>query len=208
MRLLLRSILHILLAVSLGATSALAQAPSPEGPPPVAVVESLHGALLDGMKGEFGPTFENRRARILAVLDETFDLPFMARMSLGKAWKTLGADQREAFFAAQRMLSASNYASNFDSWGGQSFETLGDKPAARNTILVQTELILLDDDDVRFDYRLRQTAGRWRVIDVTLDGKVSEITLRRADYTSFLERNGFDSLLAEIQRKIAKLEVE
>ena len=43
---------------------------------------------------------------------------------------------------------------------------------------------------------------------MTLDGKVSEITLRRADYTSYVKREGFDSLVEQIEEKIAKLASE
>ena len=175
---------------------------------PVAVVETLHETLIASMKGDLGPTFETRRNKILDALDDTFDLAFMARISLGKAWRTLTPDQQDQFFDLSRLLSASNYASNFDSYGGQHFATLGEEPAARNTILVKTEFVQPDDDNVAFDYRLRKSDGIWRIIDVTLDGKVSEITLRRADYTSYVKREGFDSLVEQIEEKIAKLATE
>ena len=84
----------------------------------------------------------------------------------------------------------------------QHFETLGEEPAARGTILVKTEFVQPTDDNVKFDYRLRKTNGRWRVIDVTLDGKVSEMTLRRADYTSVIDRDGYPALVEAVQKKI------
>jgi len=56
--------------------------------------------------------------------------------------------------------------------------------------------------NVQLDYRLRQVNGVWRVIDVHLDGKVSELTLRRADYRAVIERRGFDELVMEVTEKI------
>jgi len=73
---------------------------------------------------------------------------------------------------------------------------------------VKTEFVQPSDDNVRFDYRLRQVDGRWLIIDITLDGKVSEITLRRADYSAVIEREGFEKLITSLQKKIAKLEKE
>jgi len=173
---------------------------------PKAVVESLHSVLLDCMKGACGSDINGRYQRIAAELDESFDLAFMARITIGKAWKTLSSDEQSTYYELSRRLSALRYADNFSSYGGQNFATLGEEPAARSTILVKTEFVQPRDDNVRFDYRLRTVEGRWRIIDITLDGKVSEITLRRADYGAVIEREGFEKLVMALQKKISKLE--
>lgn len=182
------------------APAGLGEAPSS----PRAIVESLHAVLLGCMQGDCGPSFEGRYERIVAQLDQTFDLLFMARISVGKAWNALSREERVEFVALSRSLSASNYASNFDGFGGQHFETLGEEPAARGTILVKTELVQPSDDNVKFDYRLRESSAGWRIIDVTLDGKVSEITMRRADYRSVIKREGFPKLVEALEEKVAK----
>ena len=43
------------------------------------------------------------------------------------------------------------------------------------------------------------------MIDVYLNGKVSELALRRSEYASALNRNGFDQLVASVETKIANL---
>jgi len=58
------------------------------------------------------------------------------------------------------------------------------------------------DDNVTFDYRLRKLGDRWLVIDIQIDGKVSEITMRRADYRSVIERKGYDQLVIDVTGKI------
>jgi phospholipid transport system substrate-binding protein len=171
---------------------------------PRKVVEAFHEVLLQSMREGDALGFEGRYDLIVGSLDESFDLPFMARVSVGAAWKTLDNDQRLEFVALSRQLSASNYADNFDSYGGQTFLTHSDEPAARGTIVVKTELVQPDDDNVTFDYRMRDAGKGWRIIDVQLDGKVSEITLRRADYRSVIERKGFPQLVVDIEKKIRK----
>jgi phospholipid transport system substrate-binding protein len=194
--------------VCLGSAGASAAGSAAAPGDPRAPVESLHAVLLDCMKGACGPDFEGRYERIVAQLDESFDLNFMARVSLGSAWNSLSAEERKTFLALSRRLSATNYAANFDGYDGQHFETLGEEPAARGTLLVKTELVQPNDDDVRFDYRLRQVDGSWRVIDIALDGKISEITLRRSEYGSVVKREGFAKLVEALERKIAKLAAE
>ena len=197
------------LALALGSSAGWAEEPVQvaAAPPskPQAVVESLHQVLITCMKGDCGPDFQSRLDAILANLDETFDLPFMARMSIGKAWKTLSPEEQEFFVGLSRSYSASNYASNFDSYGGQHFQTLGEEPAARGTILVKTEFVQPADDNVKFDYRLRKAGDDWKIIDITLDGKVSEITMRRADYSAVISRKGFPELVDAIEKKIENL---
>jgi phospholipid transport system substrate-binding protein len=55
------------------------------------------------------------------------------------------------------------------------------------------------------NYRLRATDGVWRIIDIYLKGTVSELALRRADYTALLEKNGFEALTKTMQQKLADL---
>ena len=47
--------------------------------------------------------------------------------------------------------------------------------------------------------------GDWRVVDVYLDGTVSELALRRSEYSSALKREGFDELVGSVETKIADL---
>ena len=132
----------------------------------------------------------------------------MARLSVGAAWKELSEEQRADFIDLSRRLSAASYADNFDGYGGERFDTLADEPAAHSTIVVKTELVLPKEKNVRFDYRLRESRIGWRIIDVQLDGKVSEITLRRADYRAVIERKGFPQLVTDLEKKVRKLSKE
>lgn len=73
---------------------------------------------------------------------------------------------------------------------------------------MKTELVQPNDDNVRFDYRLRQVNAQWRIIDVTLDGRISQITLRRSEYGSVIKREGFAKLVEALEKQIAKLAEE
>lgn len=172
---------------------------------PLTVVESLHTVLLECMKGACGSNFKGRYERINAQLDGIFDVPLMARMTVGKEWESLSNEERTVMIELTRSLSAANYAANFKSYGGQRFDTLGEEPAARGTVLVKTEFVQPSDENVKFDYRLRQLEREWLIIDITLDGKISEIAMRRADYSSVIERKGFQHLVKALEKKIAKL---
>jgi len=170
-----------------------------------AAVESFHEVLLGCMKEADALGFQGRYERILASLDETFDLPFMARALVGATWKELGQQQQADFIDLSRRLSASRYADNFDGYGGQRFETHSEKPAARGTIVVKTEFIQPKDKNVRFDYRLRKVEGRWRIIDIYLDEMISELVLWRGQYRSLIENEGFAKLVEALEKRVDEL---
>jgi len=172
------------------------------------VVESFHSALLASMKEASVLGFQGRYERMLAALDESFDLPFMARTTLGTMWQELNEGQRADFMALSRRLSASRYADNFDGYDDQRFETHTERPAARGTFIVKTELVQPKDRNVRFDYRLRKLGDRWRIIDILLDGQISELVLWRGQYRSVIEREGFEQLVETLEKRIEELSQE
>ena len=72
-----------------------------------------------------------------------------------------------------------------------------------------TRLVVPGDDDVILNYRLRKnSAGQWRIIDIYLKGTVSELALRRSDFSSILKNKGFGALVVAMNKKVAELRRE
>jgi phospholipid transport system substrate-binding protein len=169
------------------------------------VVENLHAAILDSMKRADELGFAGRYDRLEPVVDDTFDLEFMSSKSVGRLWKKLSPEDQVLWRNKFRDYLTANYAGNFNVYTGETFETTGEEPAARDTRMVLTRLNVPDDEDVILNYRMIQTDGRWRIIDIYLKGTVSELALRRSDFSVTLKRDGFDELAAAVDRKIAEL---
>lgn len=172
-----------------------------------AVVERLHGALLAAMRSAADQPFDTRREGLRGVILETFDFAFMAEKSAGRHWRALDDTQRQALTAAIADLAVSNYAARFDDYDGERFETTATEAANYDTVLVRTEIVQRGGTATRLDYRLRGTAEGPRVIDIFLNGTVSELAMRRAEYSSVIQREGFDSLLTALHQRVAALPV-
>ncbi len=186
----------ICLAASAG-TDALAPASAP-----VAVVESLHAALLSVMKDAEKLGYEGRYGRLAPVLKETYDTPFMAEKSVGRHWKKATAAERTALVDTFSRFMIANYAGRFDGYSGQGFQTVGEEPSAQGTVLVRTRLTEPQGEGVRLNYRLRPENGTWRIIDVYLNGTVSELALRRSEYASLIKREGWNAVIAALDQRI------
>jgi len=174
----------------------------------IAVVEKLNGVLLDTMKRAKDLGYQGRVENLGPAMTEAFDLEFMASKSVGRYWRTLEKKEQARWLDAFRRFSTANYAGRFTGYDGETFEIVGDEAAARDTRMVRTKLVRPGNDDIELNYRLMERDGRWRIIDVYMNGTVSELALRRSEYSSALKRDGFESLIAAVETKIAELAEE
>ena len=63
-------------------------------------------------------------------------------------------------------------------------------------------MVTPNEAPIAINYRMRPDGDGWRIIDVYLNGTVSELALRRSEYAAVLQRDGFDRLVASIDEKI------
>jgi len=187
------------------ATSASAPAASVAAASATQSIEALHAALLDVMKNATQLGYEGRAAKLAPVIPRYFDVPFMAEKSVGPYWNRATDAERERYLQAFLRFMVANYAGQFDGWNGQKFESLGEDEARMDTKIVRTKLIDPGNEDVELNYRMHQTDGGWKIIDVYLDGTVSELALRRSEFSGIVKRENFDALIAALDAKIAKL---
>lgn len=170
-----------------------------------AVVDRLHAALLDAMKNAEETPYQQRYEALAPVLTESFDLDYMARKSVGRGWKSLSEEEQKLWLETFARMIIANYAGQFDQYTGEHFETLGEDPSIKQTVMVRTRLVVPDEEDVELNYRMRAGADGWRIIDVYMNGTVSELALRRSEYTDVLKKKGFDELVSLMNAKVTKL---
>jgi phospholipid transport system substrate-binding protein len=139
------------------------------------------------------------------VIPRYFDVNEMARKSLGPHWSSLDAASRQRYLDTFGRFMVANYAGRFDGYSGQSFETLGEAPGPRDTVIVKSRLIDPTDKNVDLNYRMHKVGEGWKIVDVYLDGTVSELALRRSEFVAIVKRQNLDALLVALDAKIAKL---
>ena len=165
------------------------------------VVEKLHTALLAVMKDGDKIGYQGRTDRLAPVIRSNFDMPFISRTVLGKYWGTFNNAQRSRFIEAFTRLSIATYAANFDSYSGERFKLVSEKEVSGGRILIQSQIIKSDGGQVQLDYLLHRADAQWRIINIIAEG-VSDLALKRADYSAFLKSKGFEALLEKLNEKI------
>lgn len=175
---------------------------------PSPVIEAFHSGLLAIMKDAKALGIQGRIDKLAPLMAETFDLNFMASKTVGRHWKKLNDDDKTRWAEIFARFTITNYAGRFTGFTGEEFVTLGVEDAARGTRVVLTKIVVPSEDDVLLNYRVIEKNGEWKVIDVYLNGTVSELALRRSEYSSALKREGFDQLVDSIETKIADLKAK
>jgi phospholipid transport system substrate-binding protein len=172
----------------------------------VATAKGLCDALIAAMKEGASASFADRVKTLGPEIRQDFDLGLMSRIIVGPPWKQLGAEDRQAMVDAFSDYSVANYAQRFKSYSGERFEV---DPAANamanGDCIVSTKLFTGDPQPVQLNYLMRQGDGRWRIIDVFLNGTISEMAARRSEYAAVLRTGGVPALVDLLRKKTAEL---
>ncbi|MEI9887149.1 MAG: ABC transporter substrate-binding protein [Rhizomicrobium sp.] len=189
----LLSRLAVVAALVFAAPAAQAQTPDPA----VATIQGFYDVLLAAMKGgkALGP--QGRFAKLKPAVDAAFDIGTMVKYAVGESWSTTSpADQKALTDAFARMTTA-QYAGNFSSFSGEKFIV---DPAiqVRGTDHYVSSKLVTSDQTVVFIYRLRQFGGGWKIIDVLLDGNISQLSVYRADFAATIKAGGAPALIKKI----------
>lgn len=165
------------------------------------IVLIFQGELLQIMKQGKRLGFQGRYNKLEKAIFKSHDLTRIARIVVGKEWKKLSDKQKQQLIEVFSRLSISVYAFNFKDFSGESFAYISEDKTARGGIIVHTVFDLPEDKNVKFDYMLIKKGDNWRIVNIIANG-VSDLALKRSEYTSVLKRQGFDALIAKINEKI------
>jgi len=167
-----------------------------------AVVGALHATLVEVMRDATKLGFSGREQQLSPTLTQSYDLPFVSHLVLGRRWKALDDGQRRRMIDTFTALTVATYASRFDDYSGERFEFVSQRALKKRLELVRTVLVKKDGDKVRLDYVMHHTKSGWRIVNVLADG-VSEISIKRADYAKVMRGEGFDALLGKLAKQTA-----
>jgi len=191
--------------LSAAALALLLSRPALAGPDPKATVDGLDNALLDVMKNADKLGYKGRYEKLKPVLEQSFNLPLMARISVGPQWTSLSPEQQKRVVDAFEALSVATYAARFDGFGGEQFKIVSNGPITGGDELVNTQMVRPKDEPVDLNYRLRQENGDWKVIDVFLSGTISQLANYRSEFATTLRTKGPDALVTLIDQKVSEL---
>jgi phospholipid transport system substrate-binding protein len=133
-----------------------------------------------------------------------YDLQAMMRVATGAYWAKMSPADQSALVTAFGRFSAATYAHNFDDYSGQKFVITGVDTRLPDK-LVRTQLVIASSAPINLVYRMRQTDGRWRIIDVFYNGTISQLAQQASDFSATLLSGGAPALIKKLDSQTDRL---
>lgn len=148
-----------------------------------------------------------REVEFRRITRRGFALDAVAQFVAGRHWRAMSDDQRAEFQNLFSEWLLTSYARRLGSYAGQRLEVINSfelQNKARD-IVVRTRVVHTDGQPpVVADWRVREFAGAFKIIDVMIEG-VSMATTQRTEFDSVIRKVGVEGLLANLRSRLAVL---
>jgi phospholipid transport system substrate-binding protein len=177
----------------------LGGAAAAEGDPMAAVKETVRQVLAIVTDPSYKSATSERREKLREIIAPRFDFSEMARSAMGVHWRTLTQPQRDEFVRVFTGLLEASYMGKIEGYKGQKIVYVKEINEGSDA-QVNTNIIPSGGEAIAVDYRLKQSAGTWKVYDVVID-HISLVGNYRNQFNRLMNEKGFDKLVAAIKQK-------
>ena len=172
--------------------------------PAVREIKAFYATLVDTMKRGKELGIQGRARELKIATESAFDLSEMTRLSVGPSWSGVSETDRKALIDAVERLTLINYAKNFSHFSGEQFVVEPDAKPRSDDKIVQSKMVGSDGSAVAFNYRMHPVEGHWKIVDIYLNGNISQLALRRADFASTMQKLGASGLVEKLNQMVDK----
>lgn len=147
---------------------------------------------------------EAKLATLKTLLDDAADLPLLAKLILGKHWRTASAQQQEDYVDVFRKLVNKTMADRLSDYGGETINVVGSSEVSGRDTKVNT-LVQRPNGapSIKVDWRVRTTDGKHALIDVEAEG-VSLVVTQRSEIGAIVSNEGMDGLIAKLRDRLGE----
>ena len=192
-------LMAVVLMALLGLLPLRAQTPNAA----VAKIQNYYQQLMPTIQQAARLSVRERDKRFSPVFAAVFDIPTMTRLAVGPAWKSFSAEQQAAVREAFARFIVADYASQIKDYSGESFvvdpQTTPESRGGGE--IVKTKLLQPNGRTVNINYLVRGE----RVIDIYLNGTISDLATRRDEFASIIAAGGAEALIKRLRDRTENL---
>ena len=194
---------HLIAIVAIVAAVVVAPIQSYAQSSAVTHIQSYYQQLMPTIQQAGRLSVRERDKRFTPAISSAFDLPTMTRLAVGPAWQSFSPAQQAAVRDAFAKFIIADYASQVKDYSGESFVVDPNSvPEPRGGgEIVKTRLLQPGGRTVSINYLVR--GGR--VIDVYLNGTISDLATRRDEFASIIASSGADGLIKRLHDRTQRL---
>jgi len=146
-----------------------------------------------------------RDSEIVKSLTPMFDFELMAKLSLGKVWRTLSKTQQQNFIKLYVERMKQSYSSKIDAYSNEKVEITKIKQPKNNRIELVSNLVS-KTEKLEILYKFwkpkdtKKDKDNWLIYDVVIIG-VSILKTDKAQFREFLQTKTIDDLMIQLAQK-------
>ncbi len=190
--------------------AALVTCSAPKGPawgeaadPAALTIQVFYDTLLDSMRHAGEIKMQGRYDRLYPVMTKIFDVPNMTRMAIGPEFDQLTPSEQNSLRDAFGKLLVATFASTFDDYKGETFTVDGDVSMRGADKFVRSKFHP-NGAPVDLNYLMRGKDSVWRIVDIYLNGTISQLATWRTEYGASFSTGGFAAVMAAVQTQTSK----
>jgi phospholipid transport system substrate-binding protein len=145
-----------------------------------------------------------QRKQLESILTKAVDLEGMAKSALGTTWTQTPPAKRKKFLDAFVARFRKATSEQLDQYRSTAVKYLPETKADDDT-MVPTE-VAVKGEPTRIEYRMRQEAGHWRIVDIVVDD-VSTVENYRASFNRIIKKEGMDGLISRLSGDAKKSDI-
>ena len=147
-----------------------------------------------------------KKEKIMAVVTRIFNLPLMAKLTLGREhWTGLNSEQREEFTDLFIKQMKSTYLGQVELVA--DFKVLFERPIQQKNKMTMLVRAKTKDEPIKILYKLYKSKSQWQIYDVEIQG-VSVIKSYGSQYSQVLKEGTYADLAGRMKEKIERNEKE
>lgn len=143
------------------------------------------------------------REELKKHINAAFDFRELSRLALGEHWEKRSPEERAHFAATfSSIIREQNFAS-FSRYYREG-EIRYESAEVQKDAAVVHALAPVRREQIAIEYKLHRVEGVWRIYDLVIDG-VSTAEGNRRRYARYIEKNGYEKLIAQLDKQLARL---
>lgn len=147
-----------------------------------------------------------RRDKIMAYVNQRFDLEEMSKLTLANKWRELTSEQQKTFEGLFSDLLKNTYIGRVEAYSDEvvQYEKEVFNGDQRTRAMVYTNVVK-NNREIPINYKLLNRNGEWFVYDVLIEG-VSLVSNYRTEFSRILNQEQYPGLIKRLQEKTASRE--
>ena len=143
--------------------------------------------------------------RIQDAFDAVLDYDSLARESLKESWEGLKPEERSEFQETLKKLVRGAYRKSLKRIKDYDVNYAGESKVEAGQIVRTTAKSRTNarEEPVSIDYVVRESAGKWRIVDIVTEGS-SMVGNYRSQFRRIIKKQGFSELIRKMKAKADK----